>query len=750
MERIGKTYPIHDAYAKVTGKAKYAGDIKLDNMLHIAVVFSNIPHGKVLEVNAEEALKMNGVVAVLDPFNTTKNKYSRYKTRDEQTVELTERIFTDHVKYVGDAVAAVVAETEEIARKAAQTVKVKYEEYDYALTIDEALAGKNSKMKDKGVISAFLETSYGNKDIDCSDCVKVDTVVDIQRLHHATMETHACVVDIDFANDSIIVYSPNQSVFGVRTLLSNLFEIPNHKIRVVKTTMGGSFGAKQEWFLEPIAMACALKVQRPVKLVYNREECMASTIVRAEMRNRLVTYFEKNGKIRKAEADVLMNKGAYEGNSIPYTATMLSKYARAYRFENLTYRGRTVLTNTPVSGAYRGWTAGEAALTIEHNFSEAAKILNIDPVDLRLKNCMLDGEKDLQTGVNLEDIRMKECILLGREKFDWDRRKKEREEFNKNNTRYKRGIGIGCGGHVSGFYPKVIDYSRVDMKMTDQGKIIINSTVHDHGCGTVTLFKIIVAEVFDISIDDIQMAEGDTEKTPYDLGCYSSRTTYVVGKTAEKCAYDLLDMILMYAAKMLKTDKKYLFVELGHVRSKIDDRVKLSYREIVFYMMYKEQIEAFVSTSHKNESNPGTVAADFAEVEVDTYSGMVKVKKFVAVHDIGKALNREMCIAQIQGSVVMGIGAALSENFKIREDGKPFNSLKDYHVINSYEIPDTEVYLIESQKNNGPFGAKSIGEVAVVPVAPAVVAAVNDALGSSIGKTPLNPDTIMEFLHKNK
>ncbi|MDY4010813.1 MAG: molybdopterin cofactor-binding domain-containing protein [Fusobacterium gastrosuis] len=749
MERIGKSYPIHDAYAKVTGKAKYAGDIKLDNMLHVAVLFSEIPHGKVLEVDSSEALGMEGVVAVLDPFNTTKNKYSRYKTRDEQNVELTERIFAEHVKFVGDPVAAVVAETEEFARKAVKKIKVKYEKYDFALTIEEALAGKNSKIANKGVISANLEATYGDKNIDCSDCIKVETKVNIQRLHHATMETHACVVDIDFSNDSIIVYSPNQSVFGVRTLLSNLFEIPNHKVRVVKTTMGGSFGAKQEWLIEPIAVACALKVERPVRLVYNREECMTSTIVRAEMKNRLTTYFQKNGKLKNAEVDVLINKGAYEGNSIPYIATMLSKYARAYRFENLTYRGRAILTNTPVSGAFRGWTAGEAASTIEHNFNEAAKLLNIDPVELRLRNCMLNGEKDLQTGVSLDDIRMKECILLGKEKFEWDKRKELREEFNKNNERYKRGIGIGCGGHVSGFYPKVIDYSRVDMKMTDQGKIIVNTTIHDHGCGTVTVFKIITAEIFDIPLDDIQISEGDTEKTPYDLGCYSSRTTYVVGKTAQNCAIELLNMILKYAAKFLKTDPENLYVKLGNIYSKRDKEIKLSYKEVVFYMMYKEQIEAFVSVNYKNESNPGTVAAQFAEVEVDTYSGMVKVLKFIAVHDIGKALNREMCIAQIQGSVVMGIGSALSEHFKIRDDGKPFNSLKDYHVINSYEIPETEVYLIEDQGNNGPFGAKSIGEVAIVPVAATISGAVNDALGSSIGKIPLNPDTIVEYLHKS-
>ncbi|EGN65199.1 putative aldehyde oxidAse and xanthine dehydrogenase, a/b hammerhead domain protein [Fusobacterium animalis 11_3_2] len=439
MKRVGKTYPIHDAYAKVTGRAKYVGDIKLNNMAHIAVFFSEIPHGKVLSIDSTKALELDGVIAVLDPFNTTQNKYSRYKTRDEQTVDLTERVFTEHPRFVGDPIAAVVAETEEIARKAVKLIKVEYEEYPYALTAEEALSGKIDNISEKGPISAELNKVYGNENINCEDCVKITTEVDIQGLHHAAMETHACVVDIDFSNDSVIVYSPNQSVFGIRTLISNLFEIPNHKVRIVKTTMGGSFGAKQEWIVEPIAVACALKVKRPVRLVYNREETMVSTISRATMKNKMTSYFTKDGKIKKVEVDVLLNKGAYEGNSIPYIATMLSKYSRAYRFENVVYRGRAVLTNTPVSGAFRGWTAGEAATTIEFNFNEAAKILGIDPVEIRLKNCMLSGEKDIQTGVSLDDINMKECILLGKEKFEWERRKKEKEEFNKKMRDIKEG-----------------------------------------------------------------------------------------------------------------------------------------------------------------------------------------------------------------------------------------------------------------------------------------------------------------------
>ncbi|MBS9775760.1 MAG: xanthine dehydrogenase family protein molybdopterin-binding subunit [Fusobacterium sp.] len=751
MKKIGKTYPIHDARAKVTGKAKYVGDLELQNMLHAAVIVSSIPHGKIISMDTSEALKMEGVVDVLTPFNTTENKYSRYKTRDEQDwVELTERVFADHVRFIGDPIGAVVAETEDLAREAVKKVKVEYEEYPAAITLEEGLAGKNNCITEKGNIAAELNKVYGDKDVNTDDCVKITTAVKINRVHHASMETHGCAVDINFNNDNIVVYSPNQAVFGVRMLIANLFEIPDHKVRVVKTTMGGSFGAKQEWYVEPLAVACALKVRRPVRMIYNREECMASTVVRAEMKNTMTTYYQKDGKFRKAEVDVIINKGAYEGNAIPYVATMLTKWGKAYRFDNLVYRGRAVMTNTPVSGAFRGWSASEAVCTIEHNINEAAKALNIDPVDIRIKNCMLRGEADVQTGITMGEIRGKECLELGREKFEWDRRKKEIAEFNRTNERYKRGIGVGFGGHVSGFYPKVIDFARVDMKMTDKGKVVINATVHDHGCGTVTMFKMIAAEVLDIPVDDIQMSEADSEKTPYDIGCYSSRTTYVVGRTAQNCAEDLLKLLLDHAAKQTESKVEDLFVEEGHVYSKTNPNLKMTYREVVYNMMFKEQVEAFVSTTYKNESSPGTVGAQFAEVEVDTFSGMTRVRKFIAVHDIGKALNREMCVAQIQGAMVMGAGMALSENFKIREDGKPLNSLKDYHVVNSYEAPEMEVYFVEDQGTDGPFGGKSIGEACVVPSAAAVCGAVNNALGSSIGEYPLNPDRIIKYLRDKK
>lgn len=747
MKIIGSSYPIHDAYGKITGKIKYAGDMIFPKMAYAVVLFSTIPHGKIMSIDYSEAMKIEGVIDVLTPFNTTNKKYSRYKTREDQKVELTEQVFNEHVRFIGDKIGAVVAETQEIARMAAKLVKVQYKEYPSAITCEESLEGKIDNIFESGVICASHETSYQNSKLNTDEYIEISSITELQRLHHATMETHVCMVDYDYSTDNIVVYSPNQSVFGIRTTLSNLFDIPNHKLRVVKTTMGGSFGAKQEWIVEPIAVACALKTKRPIKLTFNREECMVSTVCRAPMKNKIRTKVDKEGFIKEFNVDILINAGAYVGNSVPYIATMLSKYSRTYKYENINYKARAVITNTPVSGAFRGWTAGEAALTIEHNLNQISKKLEIDPVELRLKNCLVEGDKDMQTGVNLGAIRVKECLEIGREKFEWDKKKELCKKFNENNNRYKRGISVACGGHVSGFYPKVIDYTRVDLAMTEQGKVIANITLHDHGCGTITAFKMIIAEILSLEVDDITIGEGDTGKTPYDLGCYSSRTTYVVGRAAKNCALTLKKLLFETVAKIKNIDINLLEVSNGNVVSQ-DKNLKVPFSEIVHHLMFVEQKEAFISEHYKNESNPGTTAAHFAEVEVDTFTGMTRVLKYVAVHDIGKAINKEFCIAQIQGAIIMGIGGALSEKMPTNTYGKSANSFKDYHLINCFEIPDTEVLFIEDAMTDGPFGAKSIGEVAVVPVVAAVSGAVNDALNSSIGKMPLNPDTIVEYLRK--
>ncbi len=746
MQYVGKSLPIHDAEEKATGRAIYAGDMNLTNMAHMAIVFSPIPHGKVKSINCEKALNMEGVVDIIHCFNVEHNEYNRYKTQLGQALIQKECIFNEHVRFVGDRVAAVIAETEEIARKAVKLVEVEYEEYEFAITHQEALAGKIDNVYADGAVYDAIPISLGEKTTE--DVVTISTTAELARINHICMETHSCVVDYNRYSKQITIYSPNQAVFGIRTVISEMFNLDFNNVRVIKTTMGGSFGAKQEWILEPVVVAAALKVGRPVKLVYNREETIRSTISRAPLSADCSISYTKDGWMKDLSCDVSLNAGAYLGNSFNYITTFGSKLFKAYNFNSVEFTGRAVITNSSVNGAFRGWTSPEATIMLEHNVNMAARALGIDEVDIRVKNAMKPYQEEAKSHVNIGNYRAIEALETGREKFEWDKKKKEIKEFNATSKRYKRGVGVGLGGHLSSFYPVKTDFARVEMRITESGTVRCNVTIHDHGCGTVTAFKMIAAEALGISVDDVKVTEGDSDVTPFDIGCFSSRTTYVIGKTTYECANVLKQRMKSHFAELENVDIENVEFDGKTIFDKTNPELKYSWTKLVEKSQQILKHELFVSHETVTTSNDLVCGAHFAMVEVDTYSGMTKILDYLAMQDVGQAINREMCIAQTQGAVIMGAGGALTERIKYRKNGVPFSSLKDYHLINAYEAPNIKVELIEAGDTEGPYNAKSIGEACHVPVTAAIVGAVNNALDSDMNSIPLSPDVICEYLAK--
>lgn len=749
MKIVGNSRPIHDAKAKVTGSVRYAGDFDLPGTLYAAVVFSRIPHGYVTNVNVDRAMELDGVVDVLHCFNTTDRPFNRFRTMKGQKTLEQDRIFQRHVRYVGDRVGCVLAETPQAAREAAALVEVTYDPLPFATTVSEVLEGKIDCIHTGGAVFGAVELAFGKEPEMRPDTVETVTETFLPRLTHMTMETHCCVASWDRAMEQLTVWSPNQSVYGIRTVLAELFDLPYEKVRVVKTTMGGSFGAKQEWILEPVTAAATLRTGRPVKLVYNRAECMVSTISRGPIHARFVTKITPQGKIQSMGADVILDSGAYVGNACDYVQALASKFFRCYSYPYAHYRGRAVCTNTPMSGAYRGWSAPEMYTMMEHNLNMAARRLHMDPLELRLRNVALPGEVDRKTGLPLGEIRIRECLLLGRDEFFWEKRKEEDRAFNTCQTRFRRGIAVGCAGHVNGYYPRFPDYAGVSMRFNESGGVQVSATLHDHGCGTVTAMKMIVSEVLDLPLEKIQISEGDTAVTPHDVGCFASRTTYVIGRALFDCSEKLRDELLEACGRWYNTDSSELWVKDGEIR--FPDGRAIPYGDVAVWMLREEQRELWVNHQSQSQSNPGVTGAHFAWVEVDTCTGMVKLLDYLAVHDIGQAINREMCVAQIQGAVAMGCGAALSEHMDTNpKSGKTTATMKDYHVRNTPDLLDVRVELIEDGGTQGPFGAKSIGEACYAPVAAAVAGAVNDALDSELSSFPLTPDAIVDLMIKRE
>lgn len=745
---IGVSHPIQDAKGKATGRTRYAADLELPHMAHIAMVFSTIPHGYVTKVDASQALAVEGVFGVFHCFNTPEYRFNRYRSQYSQNLIPEEPVFARRVRFVGDRVAAVAARDLETARRAAALVKVEYQELPHALTFEEALEGVNCLEGETPLKDEFT-LEVGTPPVSAEELVEVTAHTELGRLHHAAMEPHVCVADYDPDLDELTLRSPNQSVHGIRTVVADMLEMPYSRVRVVKTTMGGSFGSKQEWTVEPVAAVLARQLRRPVKLVYDRTAVMRSIVCRGPMRAELTMRFHQDGTLASLALELLSDAGGYIANSADYVRTLVGKMFRCYRIPYGRAHVRLVSSNTPVSGSFRGWSSPEVALILEHTMEKAAKVLNMDPVQLRLKNVLLPGENDPKSGLPMEEVRTRECLLQGAERFQWEEKRREDAAFNAENPRFRRGTAVACGGHGNTYYPRYNDFADVEMRMCEDGSVQVEVSIHDHGCGTGMAFQMIIAEVLELPVDMVRLKEADTAHTPFDFGCYASRSTFVVGRAAQLCALKLRDEILAAAAQKLDTTLDRLYFDGPTVRSKDDSAVNMSYKDVSWYALGTLRRELTAQEKHAVSSNPGVTGTHFAQVEVDTWTGLTRVLDYLAVHDVGQSINPEMCVAQIQGAVQMGCGAALREEIEISPKGQGTCSLSKYHLMNAPDLPDIQVELIQDGRSlDGPYGAKSIGEVSFVPAAPAVAAAVNQALSSDMGRIPMTPDRILEQIAK--
>ena len=749
MKYIGKDFPIHDAENKAKGKAIYAGDLSFGKMLYIALLVSDYPHAIIKSIDVSEALKMPGVVEIMHCFNTTKKGFSRYNTTNNIKVAEQERIFTDHVRFVGDRIGAVIADDPVNAKLAVKKIKVEYEKLHFAENIETALTGVIDTMHPEGIINE-CELTVGEKQVVCAGDVTFRTQTDIDRISHIAMEPHSCTAYYDEGMHQLTIWSPNQSVYGMRYTVANFLDMPFNKIRIIKTTMGGSFGCKQECILEPVIGYIAKCLKQPVQLSMTRSEAMLSTLCRAPIKAEAEAIFCENGKLKSLEINNSLDAGAYLGSSSVYVKTIGEMMVRNYNFPYLHYIGRSICTNMPVSGGFRGWGTPECTMIMEHIMDKAAKLLNIDPIDIRILNAIQPQEIDPITHATFDESRLVACLKKGQEIFAWEERREKSKKSK--NGRYKIGVGMACGGHINGHYPGKPDFSRVEMGVNEDGSIYINVTLHDHGCGTVRAMQIIAGEVLGIDPDEINVGEGDTFITPVDVGCYASRTIHVIGAAVEKCARALIDEIINQASRILDIIPNELQYENGIVSHKRNHSINISLRQIAIEVHYRYQKSIDVSINHISNSNPAVHGAHFAQVCVDSYTGFVQVEDYLAVHDIGRVINPEICVAQIEGAIQMGCSIALSESMTPKNSGagRAVSSLKDYHILNAFDSPHIDVIFIEDPCNFGPFGAKSIGEVSFVPVSAAIVSAVNDAMGSDWNTIPLTPDRILEWIHSGE
>ena len=738
---IGKKLPIDDARYKACGETKYTGDLKLANMCYGKLILSEIAFGKVLEVDTVEALKIPGVISVLTYKDFPDEKYNSALRFKNHGIIKSERVLTDEVKFVGDRIGLVVAENIYAAEEALKLIKVKYDEYEPILNVQDSLASKvniHENISNRiGTIPAGESKEKIDELLAGADKIYEDEY-NIPMVSQVPMETHTVIAD--YSCQKLTIYATTQNTFAIRILASDIYKLPIHKINVIQPTLGGAFGSKLEAVTELVAAGAALKLKRPVKITLSRKENMIASRTRNGAYVKIKTGVDEKGKILASFFQMFTDTGAYVGSAMNVIGAMSHKLFKVYKFP-LRYEGSPVLTNTPIAGAMRGYGSPQAFLAMHLHLNRIAKEYNVDPIDFLKEVVYKNTEVDSLAFGNPEIIA---SIDKGMELFKWDERKARISSQDKNQDTI-RGIGIGIGAHGSGVFPAHQDMINLILRLNEDGTFNYWSASHDMGNGSLLAQKMIISEVVGTQPEEIEATRVSTETCPWNLGDYASRGVFVEGEGAYKLADLMKNRILEVAQMMQGVDKGEMRIEDKIIYHK--DKILCSLSDIALYAQNKLQEEILVTNNHHSTWGRTSYGAHFAEVEVNKITGQVKLIDFVAVHDVGKVINRMGIEGQLEGGIHMGIGYALSEKMTFDEKGNLIeNNLKKYKVFRANEMPNIVVDFIENGDTGGPFGAKSISECAVVPVAPAVINAVADAIGQTPKNIPIDPNEILSIV----
>ena len=742
---IGKDIPVHEAKAKASGQLNYAADLRLPGMLYMKLFLSPVAHGMVRSLDVSRALSLPGVVTVLSFENTPGVLYNRGRVRATEHAPDQETLFSRHVRFVGDRIAAVVAETPELARRAVQLIQADIDPLPPILDPELALAEDARSIHEKDGVVRLPLVRYG--DYASAQGEEFCHHTSSQRVSHIAMETHCAVADYKSASDRMTVWTATQSVFGARSAIAAVLGMPMSHIRVIKPPMGGSFGCKQEMILEPLAACAAKMTGRPVMLHFSRSETMLCTMLKHPLDSHINVKFSPQRTITGLQLDCRLDAGAYQTVSPDYAGSISKNLSWVYNIPNVEYRAVTVCTNTPISGSYRGWGGPEAALIMENMMNAAARHFGMDPIELRLRSILPPYATSRINNLSLDNLTLEDALILGRDRFRWEERK-ARLAGQDRSGRFVRGIGMALATHTSDYFPRKGDWGTVVVKMEEDGSVHVNCNVHDHGCGEVMVFRSIVAEVLSISPELVDLPEGDTAYNALDTGCCTSRSIYVLGRAILDASKLLLEQLKRNAGELLTCAPEELSHQDGALFVTTDPQRRCTYSQVAYYVADKGREALFVAHTHVPVSNPGPAAAHFAEVEADAYTGLCKVVDYLAVHDVGKALNPALCRGQVGSALQQGMGLVFCEHLKLDpQTGQPLNAdLGRYHIARACDLPNLDVLFLEKPDQEGPFGAKSLGEVCYVPVAPALIAAVNDALGLDLSQLPLDPPCILSAL----
>jgi CO/xanthine dehydrogenase Mo-binding subunit len=764
---VGKSVHRNDAFEKVTGAAVYGADIKLPRQLYGAIYRSPLPHARILNIDTSLAKAVPGVRAVV----TGEDYHFLYGSviADEPFLAYKK------VRYAGEPVVAVAAEDPETAAEAARLVKVDYEELPVVLDPVKAAQPGSPLVHDdweqyqrlssiRPVAGTNIRDLFTMRRGDVEAAWKeADVILENEyksaALQHVTIETHCATAMLD-SRGLLTLWGPFQSPFFSRQHLAKALKMPLNKVRIVVTYIGGGFGSKFDMVAEKLAAILALKVRgRPVKVVFEREDDFLGSTMRGATVIRIKTGAKKDGTLVAQEVKSFWDTGAYTfmGPRICNAGSVVA--GGPYIVPNIKVDAYSVCTNKPSAGAYRGFGAPEGAWAYERQMDALAQELGIDPLELRLHNALEEGSISVM-GEQLFSIGLKESLLEAGKHIGWQSGKL-REVMPDGKI---RGKGIACFWKMTSSPSN----SAVLIKMNDDGTVTVIKGGTEMGQGVNTIIAQIAAGELGIAYEKVLIAPIDTAITPYDKSSTGSRLTFHIGNATILAAKDAKEQLKRVAAKAWQVPVEQVDIEDGVIVEKTPDGIgrKVVIDKIGESGILKEQAtivgrgtfcNADIYVPPDVETKQSTRPAAFwmygaqaAEVEVDPETGTVEVLKIVAAHDCGKAINPQLCVQQIEGSFVMGLGSSLLEEIIFDDKGQVRNAnMVDYKVPTSMDfVMDHHVSLVEANHREGPFGAKGIGEPAIVPTAPAVGNAISHAVGLGFMSIPIKPEKILEGIKR--
>lgn len=759
MKAVNQPIMKKDAVSLITGQPVYTEDIAPKDCLVVKALRSPHAHAWIKSVQTDAAKKVPGIVCIVTADDVPHTRFTIAGQTYPELSPYDKLILDKHIRYVGDPVALVAGTTEEAVDKALRIISVEYDVLEPLLDFTKAkdnpivvhpeedwnpvvdVGGDNKRN-----LVARSEEDWGDVEgtLASSDIV-IDRTYHTKQVQQSMMETFRAYSCKDMYGRLTIV-SSTQVPFHVRRIVATALEIPKSQVRVIKPRIGGGFGAKQTAVMEVYPAVITHITGKPAMMIYTREESMTVSSPRHEAAVHVKVGASKDGRIRVISVESLWNAGAY-GDHSPTTVTLSGhKSIPLYnQFEAFRFAYEAVYTNTIAAGAYRGYGATQGIFALESAVNELAAALQMDPVELRLKNMVRQGEKmPAYFDETALSCTLDQCLLRVKDMIGWEEKYPRKVLPNG----HIRSVGLSLA--MQGSSISNVDVASVTIKVNDDGFYSLNIGATDMGTGCDTILAQIAAECLQCPVDNIVTYGVDTDTSPYDSGSYASSTTYLTGKAVEKTCQTLIRRMKERAALVLHPAA---IEDLDFTGEEIIDVVSgkaVTIKDLGNGAMCGNEIALEATESHYSPTSPPPYMAGAAEIDLDPETGHIELVDFAAVVDCGTVINPALARVQVEGGLVQGIGMALMEDVTITDKGRiQQNSFMQYRIPSRMDLGSIRVEFAPSYEPNGPFGAKSIGEIVINTPSPAIADAVYNAVGVRFTDLPITAEKVyMALKHK--